>query len=322
MNAFVKDRGVQDASYRRATTRIALTMLVMLTLFYGLNWTADLLCDVMLLHADAVSEAVAREMFDSAAYLLSFMLPVLFLRMMTPVSERTTMPTSPKLPRRLWLLLPAGLAIIYVCAITNSVFLGWIGLSPSNSGFQWTEGMAAHEAILFYLASVLVPAFCEEFLFRGAVLAALLPYSKTTAVLGSAFLFGLMHQNAGQLFYTIAAGVVLALLVLNSGSIWVAVLLHMFNNLFNVAQNVLRAQMGSRATLPICILELVVIGGGLAALVWLIVRGEWKTDALTVGAEQPSRPAKGFFTPPMIVYVALCVLHMIFMLILTKGLAL
>lgn len=320
MNAFIISRGMQDASYRRVTARIGITMLIMLALFYGLNELADGLCDVMLIHADATSEAVVREVLDSAAYLLSFMLPVLFLRMMTPISERVVMPTSPKLPPRLWLLLPAGLAIIYIASMTNSIILEWLGLSSSGSGFQLIEGMKPYEAVLLYLASVLVPAFCEEFLFRGAVLGALLPYGKTTAVLGSALLFGFMHQSADQFFYTTAAGVVLALLVLNSGSIWVAVLLHMFNNLFTVVQNVLYAQMGREATLLICILELVVIGGGLVSLIVLIAAGKWEKDALTAGTERPSYPLKGFFTLPMTVYIALCVLHMVLVIILIKGL--
>lgn len=320
MNAFFEQQATNDASYRRTVTRIGITMLIMLVLFYGLNWATDLVCHAMLIHVDAVSNAVVRELFDSAAYLLSFMLPVLFLRMMTPVPERGIMPLSPKLPRRMWPRLLAGLAMIYTCATANAVVLEWLGLAPSNSNFQLVEGMPPYTAVLLYLSSVIVPAFCEEFLFRGAVLASLMPYGKTTAVLGSALLFGLMHQSADQFLYTTAAGVVLGLLVFESGSIWSAVLLHAFNNLFAVAQSILHAQMGNGATLVICVLELLVIGGGLLCLVYLVAVGRRDKDAIHCVCERPMRPIRGFFTLPMVAYTVLCVGQMILMIVLTKHL--
>ena len=313
-------RDAQDASYRRTTTRIGVAMLIMLAFFYGVNPMVDFLSDVLLLRVNAEMRSVIRELVDSAAYLLSFMLPALFLRMMTPANERTIMPTSPKLPQRLWLLLPAGLAVICAASTANAVILDWLGFT-SGSGFHVIEGVRAYEGVLLLLSSALVPAFCEEFLFRGAVLSALLPYGKTTAVLGSAVLFGLMHQNAGQFLYTSVAGVVLALLVLESGSIWSSVLLHMFNNLFMVAQDILLEQMGQPAKLWICILEILVIGGGLLCLTYLVATDRRRRDVLRESEEQPAHAVRGFFTLPMAVYSAICIGQMILIILLTKWLS-
>lgn len=318
MKVIFRRNDMQDISYRRTTMRLGLTMLIMLVLFYATDWIADVVCDIMLFHADIATDAVVRELLDSAAYLLSFMLPVLFLRIMTPASERGVLPMSPRLSRRLWLLLPAGLSVIYTLATANAVLLGWLGLSGSPSELHWYAGMELYEGVLLFLASVLVPAFCEEFLFRGAVFSALLPYGKTTAVLGSALLFGLMHQSADQWLYTTAAGVVLAWLVLESGSIWGSVLLHMFNNLFAIIQSILYEQMGPTAILWICVLELLVIGGGLLCIVYLLTHGSHDRNVWTGRTEQPSRPIKGFFTLPMAVYAVLCVGQMILMIVLTK----
>ena len=307
-----------DAGYRRTAARIGMTMLIMLVLFYGLNFVADLVFEMLPIHTDAVSEAVASELLDSAAYLLSFMLPVLFLRILTPAHERAVMPLSPKLPRRLWPRLLASLSVIYTFATANEVVLEWLGLAPSTSDFQLVQGLSPYAAVLLYISSVIVPAFCEEFLFRGAVLTALLPYGKTAAVLGSALMFGLMHQSAEQLLYTTAAGVVLALLVLESGSIWSAVLVHALNNLFAVAQSIISAQMGKEETLVICVLELLVIGGGLLCLVYLVAVGRRGEDALRCRCERPRRPLKDFFTLPMLAYTALCVGQIILMIALNK----
>lgn len=295
-----------DKAYRHTTARLGFAMLLMLVLFYGLNEAVGMVGQA-LPYESATDQAVIGQLLDGAAYLLAFMLPVLFLRIITPRHERVVMPMSPRLPRRLWLLLPAGLAIIYVSATVNGVLLDWIGLSAPSTGIQWTQGMSLHEGVLLFLTTALVPAFCEELLFRGAVLNTLLPYGKTTAVLGSALLFALMHQTANQLFYTAVAGVVLACVVLESGSIWAAVLLHMMNNLFSVAQSILYEQLGNAATVWVCIGEILVVGGGLICLVYLVATKPRTPHASYCVHEQPSAPVKGFFTWPMIVYTVLCV---------------
>lgn len=310
----------QDRPYRRTTARLGLVMLFMLLLFYGLNEAAGRIAGVLQYNSE-ITEAVVERLLEGAAYLLSFMLPVLLLRLITPPSERCVMPLAPRLPRRLWLLLPAGLGVIYTAATVNAVLLDWLGLSASSSGIQWIEGMALYEGVLLFLASVLIPAFCEELLFRGAVLSALRPYGKTTAILGSALLFALMHQTVDQLFYTAVAGVVLACLVLESGSIWAAVLLHMMNNLFAIAQSILYEQLGSAATVWICIGEVVVIGGGLLCLIYLIATKPREARVPYDTQERLSQPVKGFFTPPMIVYATLCALQMVVLLVLTGRLS-
>ena len=304
----------QDRPYRRTTARLGLAMLFMLLLFEGLNRAADLI-GKSLQYQDEIAKAVTQQLMDGAAYLLAFLLPVLLLHIITPPRERCVLPLSPRLPRRLWLILPAGLGVIYTAAMMNGILLDWLGLSAPAAGVQWVEGMPLYEGVLLFLASALIPAFCEELLFRGAALSALLPYGKTTAILGSALLFSLMHQTAQQLFYTAVAGVVLAYVVIESGSIWAAVLLHMMNNSFSIAQGILYEQLGGAATIPICIAEVAVIGGGLLCLVYLVATKQPNAQALQCADEQPSHPVKGFFTLPMLLYAVLGVGPMLLLLL-------
>lgn len=314
MNKLLCNTTAQDHSYRRTTARLGLAMLFMLLLFEGLHKAADHISK-SLQYQDEIAKAVVEQLLDGAAYLLAFMLPVLLLRIITPPRERCVLPLSPRLPRRLWLILPAGLSVIYTAATMNGVLLDWLGLSAPSTGVQWVEGMPLYEGVLLFLTSALIPAFCEELLFRGAALSALLPYGKTTAILGSALLFSLMHQTANQLFYTAVAGVVLACVVIESGSIWAAVLLHMMNNSFAIAQSILYEQLGSAATIPICIAEVVVIGGGLLCLVYLVATKQPEAQASQCTDEQPSHPVKGFFTLPMLIYTVLGVGPMLLLLL-------
>ena len=101
-----------DRAYIRTANRLGATMLVFLALFTGLHILADALYDALLTDTSAMADDVIIGLGDGLAYLLSFMLPVLFLRRITPPAERESMMLSPRLPRRLWAVLLAGMAVI------------------------------------------------------------------------------------------------------------------------------------------------------------------------------------------------------------------
>jgi sodium transport system permease protein len=85
---------------------------------------------------------------------------------------------------------------------------------------------------LLILVAVL-PAICEEFLFRGAILSGLRSrFTKWGAIVLSGVLFGLVHapQAVFRFLPTAWLGIVLAWVVWESRSLWVAVLLHFVNN--------------------------------------------------------------------------------------------
>lgn len=78
--------------------------------------------------------------------------------------------------------------------------------------------------------TAIIPAITEELTMRGVILSG---YKKTglwTGVLMSSFYFGLMHFTITQLFYTIVAGVIFALIVKVTKSIYASVLMHFIFN--------------------------------------------------------------------------------------------
>ncbi len=70
----------------------------------------------------------------------------------------------------------------------------------------------------------------EELVFRGVILKALQRHGVPFAVLFSAFLFALFHQNLVQLFVPTLLGIFLALLAVRSGSLIPSILAHIANN--------------------------------------------------------------------------------------------
>lgn len=88
--------------------------------------------------------------------------------------------------------------------------------------------------VILFMISVFGP-FSEEFVFRGIIFRG---YKKTGSVfwsvLWSALLFGLMHMNFNQAAYAFALGIMFALLVEATGSLWSSVIAHMIFNMPSV----------------------------------------------------------------------------------------
>lgn len=83
---------------------------------------------------------------------------------------------------------------------------------------------------ILYVA--LLPAICEELIFRGIITNGLKKFGTRAAVILSAVLFALIHQNLQQLVYQLFLGGVMAYIALKTGSIIYTMLLHFFNNAF------------------------------------------------------------------------------------------
>ena len=85
-------------------------------------------------------------------------------------------------------------------------------------------------ALTLLLIAVL-PALCEELLFRGALMGMLRGVmGDRSRVILVAVLFGLLHLSLVRSLPTATLGVVLGMLVVWTGSLWPAVLAHGLNN--------------------------------------------------------------------------------------------
>lgn len=90
------------------------------------------------------------------------------------------------------------------------------------------------------LTFALIPAVCEEVLFRGAILGALIPSlgeqparawrHLLPMVLLSGLLFGMIHLSWGRMVPTMLLGTSFAVAILRGGSLWTAMAMHAVNN--------------------------------------------------------------------------------------------
>ncbi len=84
---------------------------------------------------------------------------------------------------------------------------------------------------MFFIMAVL-PAVCEEAMFRGALQPVLIKLTKNThfGILFTAFLFGLMHMQFYTFLSIFVLGVVLGYVRQWTNSLWPAMIIHLINN--------------------------------------------------------------------------------------------
>lgn len=106
-------------------------------------------------------------------------------------------------------------------------FLRLTGYTPAINDAEVIDTVGGF--IVALIMSAVLPAFFEEVTHRGLVLHSTRGGVDKRAFM-SALLFALMHQNITQTAYTFAGGLIMAYVVLYTGSIFPAMFIHFFNN--------------------------------------------------------------------------------------------
>lgn len=281
--------------YRQVLTALGCGLLFFL-LFLGLISVA-VSGSAVLLEFLPISETAAKVVYQlvyGALYLAAFMCPVPIMRGLMKAKKLPWQPmrSDVRVSRYLPLIVLGGIALIWSQAFLNSAMVSFFSYDDLfDSMLPVTDSeTGALDTVLSFLVMALVPAFCEEFLFRGAILTNLLPFGRGTAILVSALAFSLMHQNIGQILYAFGAGILLGWIYEKTGSIWNCVILHLMNNFFSVIETVLDERLGAwtdgAATL---IFEAVFSVLGVVATV-VLVRKVSEKDSFRDGAFGRSLP--------------------------------
>ncbi len=328
-----------ETDYCQTLSRMGITMLVFLFFMKVFGW---LQAPVAALTENSGMSAVAVEVAGRLLYALGyaavFMLPVVVLRFLTVKqgcryrSMRMDLPTPKELP----VIVLGGILLIWTQSYLNSAMVSVVDYASFSSEVLWgtVEMRYGYQIVLQFITVALVPAFCEEFLFRGAILTNLLPFGRTTAILVSSLLFAMMHQNAEQILYAFAAGILLGVIYERSGSIWSCVLLHLFNNFVSFALEIVAGKLDGNGELGWAVAETalcLVCFGCLVPLVRFLsvksptleegVFGKSVTPSDSYGEKRISSAQKVrlFFNVPMILFFALTVFRILLLIGMAWG---
>jgi uncharacterized protein len=124
-------------------------------------------------------------------------------------------------------------AIIYLGYLNSLLPMPETLMDMQISQYEMIEQFLTQDGILLFgLFNVaVVPAFCEEVMFRGYIMRALeRSWGVIAAIFVSGFFFGIFHLQLPNLLPLATIGIILALMTWLSGSIWPAVLAHFINN--------------------------------------------------------------------------------------------
>lgn len=132
----------------------------------------------------------------------------------------------------LWLGLLLAFGALFGLSWLNSAFidlLGHFGYTASNIVIP-KRGFS--DFVLCVIIICVLPAFFEELIFRGFVLAGSKRLGETFAVIAGGALFSLFHKNPAQTPYQFVMGALFCLIAIKSGSIFPSMLMHFINNLY------------------------------------------------------------------------------------------
>ena len=255
-------------NYSNICSKIGLAMLLFYAFFTLSAYAVALVEGVAAKFISNFGAEVVYEILSSIVYFFSFSVAAFILRqMIKKMPGARPIYTSFKINGWVILAIMLVVAINYTVSYVNAVMLS--SLSPSFSSLlQASEnemaGRPISEIVVFFLLSILstaiVPALCEEYLFRGGILAGLLPYGKGTAILASSFLFGMMHQNPLQILYTTLLGVIIGVIYVKTKSIWACVILHFLNNFISVLEEYLPLLTGLKWISLVLNIVIMIIG--------------------------------------------------------------
>ena len=103
-------------------------------------------------------------------------------------------------------------------------------LQPPGETKQLEQLVERSSLVPSLLAIAVLPAVCEEMVFRGLVARALGRYSLAAGIVGSALVFSAYHLLPIQMIATFPLGLALAVLALRSGSVVPGMIAHLLNN--------------------------------------------------------------------------------------------
>ena len=134
-------------------------------------------------------------------------------------------------------LILMGMAVAMASNYAADIFetnLSIFGLQ-NTAGSVESSAMTPFEIILNIISVAIVPAFAEEFAYRGLVMGSLKKYGRAFAVI----LFSAMHSNTTQIVFTLPVGLIFGYIDIITDSILPSILLHFMNNFYAILFTIL-----------------------------------------------------------------------------------
>lgn len=225
-----------------------------------------------------------------------------------------------------------GYALVPMMLFVNNL----TSLFSTNYVQDSVQELIAYPFVVQLLIIAVLPACVEEFVFRGLIYHSYRKNGILGAAVLSGLVFGLMHLNINQLSYALLMGIVFALLVEATGSMYSSMLAHFAANSYSIIMMQLvsmtsggselleqsaQAAESSMNSVPVIIAQVVMLGlvaAGFLGIAYLLFKkiavrnGRW--EYLKEQLHKGFKPQNGerFITPPLIATVAAALAYMLY----------
>ncbi|MCR4950750.1 MAG: CPBP family intramembrane metalloprotease [Solobacterium sp.] len=162
-------------------------------------------------------------------YLFGVPLLYLILRRIPVTKIRTR-----KLAKKYYILLPLMcLFLMYAGNLIGSLITLILSLLFKSGSLNPVQNLVTGSSVWTTLVfAVILAPIMEELVFRKLLIDRIHIYGEKTAILVSAFTFGLFHGNFSQFFYAAALGALWAYVYIKTGKLRYTIGMHMFVNFF------------------------------------------------------------------------------------------
>lgn len=228
-----------------------------------------------------------------ASFILSFFVPGLLYMLAVRMPAGRVLPCEKVQPSFGIALFVMGSAL----ALMSNLPAGWLNellesIVPTVEGSGASGGIGIDYAqpsvmatILYVVRTAVLPAFYEEFIFRGILLGQLRRWGNGMAIVVSALLFGIFHSNLEQIPFAFLVGLALGYILVRTNNIWLTIAIHFFNNAFACFPDVMKDVMSPTVyniTYSVIFYGMFVLGA-LAALFLLWKHREFFLPGTTAG---------------------------------------
>lgn len=172
----------------------------------------------------------------------SAFMPGLFYFLFSGRSMSETIKTNYVRQKELWALVFVGMAVAMVAnTVSDMVQTNFSFFGLQNSVSMSENVSSPLEIVLYIISTAIVPAFAEEFAFRGIFMGTLRKFGDTFAIITSAIVFGAMHGNIAQIPFAFILGLVFAYVDCKTNSIIPSIIIHFINNFYAVMLDILQS---------------------------------------------------------------------------------
>lgn len=308
-----KQRARKDANF------VGFILIALLAAQYVVAVVLRLLVALGLLNIQAMSNT-AYLFLNMALYVSYLAVPALLVAVLSR-RRQNPFPTKRVSVGNYAVALFGGMAMAVLANyLTNLIMSFLVEMGVPYPQFDETQSGTPVSLLLNLLSTAILPALLEEMVMRGYVLGALRRYGDKLAVVITAMLFGLIHGNVLQLPFAFFLGLVLGWLVVQTDSIWPAVLLHFGNNAMSVLLDYVEIVVGSSSTATILTFFVFCVLGTAVLSAAFLSNRRGKTDLLRpIGngvalLSVLERVKAILFAPAMIVGVIAWVLQLILLM--------